>query len=83
MTADQSANPSLTISEAERAHRAGIIMLAVGIGSSIDQTELEAIASEPKCLHLFLLSDFNEIGHLKYAIEKRTCEGRTSNTLAY
>ncbi|KAK2157276.1 hypothetical protein LSH36_194g05095 [Paralvinella palmiformis] len=74
VTADQSANPSLTISEAERAHRAGIIMLAVGIGSSIDQTELEAIASEPKCLHLFLLSDFNEIGDLKYAIEKRTCE---------
>ena len=64
--------------EALRAHDAGIIMLAVGVGTGIDQNELEAIASEPICLHLFLLRDFNEVDELKYAIEKRTCEGNSA-----
>ena len=62
--------------EALRGHDAGIIMIAVGVGSGIDQNELEAIASEPICLHLYLLKNFDEVDDLKYAIEKRTCDGR-------
>jgi len=74
---DGRSSTSLTIAEAERAHKAGIIMIAIGVGSSIDRTELDAIASDPKCLHLFLLSGFDEIDDLKYAIEQRACEGIT------
>ena len=79
LTDGRSNSPPRTIAEAERAHRAGIIMIAVGVGSSIEHSELEAIASEPKCLHLFLLTGFSEIEDLKYAIEKRTCEGTNTN----
>ena len=46
-----------------------------GIGEKIDMNELTAIASDPVCLHLFLLKDFSEVESLKYAIEKKTCEG--------
>ena len=37
--------------------------------------EVDAIASEPTCVHRFLLHDFQEVESLKYAIEKSTCEG--------
>ena len=46
-----------------------------GIGRNVDMNELEVIASDPTCLHLFLLKDFEEVESLKYAIEKSTCEG--------
>ena len=42
--------------------------------------ELEVIASEPTCIHLFLLHDFQEVESLKYAIEKSTCEGTSHRT---
>ena len=61
--------------EALKAHDAGITMMAIGVGDNLNQDELEAIASEPLCLHLFILDDFTEVDDLKYVIEKRTCEG--------
>jgi len=76
LTDGRSNSQSSTIREAERAHSAGIIMIAVGVGSNVDLTELESIASDPMCLHLFLLTGFNEIEDLKSAIEERACEGR-------
>ena len=50
-------------------------VFAIGVGSSVDRNELEVIASDPVCLHLFLLSGFSDIGGLKSSIEKRTCDG--------
>ena len=75
VTDGKSNQPSLTISSANRVHDHDITMIAVGIGASIDLQELEVIASEPECLHLFLLKDFTEVESLKYSIEKRTCDG--------
>lgn len=79
VTDGKSNNPSLTIASANVAHDHDITMIAVGIGASIDIRELEVIASEPECLHLFLLKDFTEVESLKYAIEKRTCDGWLAN----
>jgi hypothetical protein len=46
--------------------------------SRLNLNELETIASDPVCLHLILLKGFTEVDSLKYAIEQRTCNGRTS-----
>ena len=75
VTDGQSAVPPITVMSALRAHDADITMFAVGIGDKIDLNELAVIASKPTCIHLFLLSDFEEVESLKYAIEKGTCEG--------
>lgn len=75
LTDGQSNYPSQTIMAALRAHDADITMFAIGVGKDIDLNELEVIASEPTCIHLFLLDGFDEMDSLKYAIEKGTCEG--------
>lgn len=64
-----------TMAAALRAHNAALTVFAVGVGSSIDIGELQVIASDPVCTHLMLLANFTEFDSLKYAIEKKTCEG--------
>lgn len=75
VTDGKSNDPPKTIAAALRAHNAALTVFAVGVGSSIDITELQVIASDPTCTHLMLLSNFTEFDSLKYAIEKKTCEG--------
>ena len=81
LTDGKSNEPSQTVMEAMKAHDAGITMMAIGVGDNLDMNELEAIASEPLCLHLFILDDFTEVDDLKYVIEKRTCEGSVKEYL--
>ena len=75
LTDGKSNQPAMTIMAAMHAHSADITMFAIGVGSSVDLDELQAIASEPTCMHLFLLSGFDEMAALTSQIEKRTCEG--------
>jgi len=74
VTDGQSTVPSQTVLAATRAHDADITMIAVGIGSSINRKELQAIASDPVCLHLLLLAGFTEVDSLKSAITDKTCD---------
>jgi len=74
LTDGRSNEPPKTVIEALKVHDDDITVFAVGVGSSVDLNELEVIASDPLCIHLFLLSGFNEIEALKSAIEKRTCD---------
>jgi len=74
VTDGQSASPPLTVTAARRVHDDDITTFAIGVGSGVYLPELNAIASDPVCLHLFLLSGFNDIEGLKSAIEKRTCD---------
>ena len=37
--------------------------------------ELQAIATDPDCLHLFMLTGFAEFVVLGSIIERRTCDG--------
>lgn len=59
---------------ANRVHAADITMLAIGVGTNVNNIEMEAIASDPVCLNLFSL-DFSDLDSLFYAIESRACEG--------
>lgn len=52
----------------------GVTVYAVGIGSYV-MTELQAIASEPPCSHVFTLTDFSAINSILTEIQKATCTG--------
>lgn len=47
----------------------------LGVSDQVDLDEIQMMASEPVCLHRFLLSDFTEVEALTSVIEKRSCEG--------
>ena len=83
LTDGQSNEPLKTIVSALKVHDADITVIAVGIGTSVNLKELNIIASDPNCLHLILLSSFTEVDSLKYVIERRTCDGMSSNFLIY
>jgi hypothetical protein len=74
LTDGESNEPQKTVISALKVHDADITVISVGVGSSIDQNELQVIASEPVCLHMILLKDFSEVDSLKYVIEQRTCD---------
>jgi uncharacterized protein YegL len=74
LTDGQSNDPALTAISAKKVHDADITMIAVGIGNSVNEQELDIIASSPVCLHVILLSDFTEVASLNYIIEQRTCD---------
>ena len=76
LTDGRSNYPSLTKSSANLTHRDDITLFAIGVGRTIDIVELDSIASPPICQHKFLLKGFQEINDLKYAIQKRTCQGK-------
>lgn len=79
-------NRSQTIPAAEALHAAGIIVFAVGVGSSINMDELMAIGSSPNTVSL--LSDFNlqEFQGLQRILSIETCVGKpvdTNSTYCY
>ena len=54
--------------------RKGVTVFAVGIGSSVDQSELEEIASER--LNVFMSASFNDLHDLSPEITTSLCEGK-------
>ena len=74
-----SVSPQETLKEAERAHKAGINMISIGIGSYVNDKELTAMASVPTCRHKFLLNGFSELDLIKDIIEKKSCEGKSTS----
>jgi uncharacterized protein YegL len=73
VTDGESNNAQLTIEAAKRVHDADITVISVGVGAAKD-TELRVIASDPVCLHVIMLTNFNEFDSLNAIIEKRTCD---------
>ena len=60
VTDGQSNNRDLTVKEAASTRANGIEIYAIGIGSSIDEDELNAVASDPDSMHVSLLKDYSE-----------------------
>ncbi|CAG2236748.1 unnamed protein product [Mytilus edulis] len=59
---DGNANDEIdTRHAAERAHRAGITVYSIGVGSNINKDTLNNIASKPDCTHVFSVSSYSEI----------------------
>ncbi len=65
---------NLTIPEANKAKDKGIIIFAIGIGSSISQDELKGIASSPPETFVFRAEDFNSLNDIKLRVARTACE---------
>ena len=74
LTDGRSHSESKTVYEAELCHKARITMYAVGIGSNLRGSELEAIASSPKCVNNIKLRAFSDMKYLAEQIQQSSCE---------
>ena len=71
---DGQGNYALTAQQAALLKQAGVTVFAIGVGS-INQNELEAIASHPNSTHLFVVNDYNALSHIHGSLTQATCEG--------
>ncbi|XP_064631743.1 collagen alpha-3(VI) chain-like [Lineus longissimus] len=62
-----------TVLEAALARDANITMIAIGIGSKVDQQELNDIASDPDRKYAFDISTFDALGTFKDTLAETTC----------
>ena len=49
-------------------------MFSIGVGDGPDQTELNAIASDPDSTHVFSVDDFNSLSRIIESLQKGVCE---------
>ncbi|XP_071081371.1 collagen alpha-6(VI) chain-like [Haliotis cracherodii] len=70
----QSIDKSQTKNEADGIHSAGIQVIAIGIGVSIDQQELRDIASGSGDQNAFSVANFQALRTIELPIQKQTCE---------
>ena len=68
-----SKNPRDTEREAELAKRQGIYLFAIGIGMSVEKTELADIASEPEDDFVFHVANFSVLNTIKDILAIKTC----------
>ncbi|KAK7494669.1 hypothetical protein BaRGS_00014067, partial [Batillaria attramentaria] len=59
ITDGKSSDPAETVMAARAARDAGIILFAVGVGSKIDVSELDEIATDPDASHVFTATDYS------------------------
>ena len=70
---EEAANFSLL--EADLLKNAGVKLLAVGVGSEIDEKFLQSVASAPTCTHVFMLTDYMELAlAFQTELKIRICE---------
>ncbi|XP_033736270.1 collagen alpha-6(VI) chain-like isoform X1 [Pecten maximus] len=72
MTDGQSHDPAATASTAKLVHDAGIKTVAIGIGSDVDKSELQAIATDAD--HMILVPDFNALATIQSEVEASACK---------
>ncbi len=64
-----------TVTAAGYVHAAGIQVFAVGVGSNVNNGELQAIASDPSYVSLLSGFDVSQFDALQRAISSETCTG--------
>ncbi|KAL4227504.1 hypothetical protein ACF0H5_012948 [Mactra antiquata] len=68
-----SKRPHETAREAELAKRDGIYLFSIGIGMSVERTELRDIASDPDDDFVFHVSNFSVLNTIKNILAIKTC----------
>ncbi|GFO24022.1 A disintegrin and metalloproteinase with thrombospondin motifs 9-like isoform x4 [Plakobranchus ocellatus] len=57
--------------EAQEIHKENINIFAIGVGSGVDRSELELIASDPK--NVFTVSNFQALDNIQANLQKTAC----------
>ncbi|RUS87154.1 hypothetical protein EGW08_005086, partial [Elysia chlorotica] len=73
ITGDKSPDVGQTSAEAQMARNAGIILLTIGVGQSVDDAELKAIASDPDSQNVHRAAAFDALSGLEDAFAATTC----------
>jgi hypothetical protein len=55
-------------------HLSGVHMLAIGVGSGVDDNELNAIASDPDSQNVFKAATFDSLSALQNLLAAKACE---------
>lgn len=76
ITDGYSSNKVYTRNEAKNARLKGIKLFAIGIGNSLDTTELQSVASEPKSQFVFTAASFDLLKSIKTLVMTKACEGK-------
>lgn len=76
VTDGRSNNPPLTAAEAKKARDAGITVLAIGVGSGVGKSELDAMATDPDSTHVYTADNFDALLSLQGLLSTKACEGR-------
>ncbi|CAC5396123.1 COL6A [Mytilus coruscus] len=74
ITDGYSSNKAQTREEARNARLKGIKMFSIGVGSSVDATEIQSVASEPKSQFVFTAANFNLLKSIKTLVLSKACE---------
>ncbi|XP_063397843.1 cartilage matrix protein-like [Mytilus trossulus] len=74
ITDGYSSNKAQTREEARNARLKGIRMFSIGVGSSVDATEIQSVASEPKSQFVFTAANFNLLKSIKTIVLSKACE---------
>nr|KAG5705131.1 hypothetical protein BaRGS_030848 [Batillaria attramentaria] len=74
ITDGKSSDPAETVMAARAARDAGIILFAVGVGSKIDVSELDEIATDPDSSHVFTATDYSVLdSEVKSTFQEAVC----------
>ena len=79
LTDGASANRNLTIQEAGLLKQQNVNILAIGIGASINEAELQGMASDKK--HVFTVRSFDALKTVRTDIKAAACEGTYARTV--
>ncbi|GFS19596.1 collagen alpha-5(VI) chain [Elysia marginata] len=71
-------SPPATAEAAQRLREEGITIFAIGVGDGPDQSELNAIATDPDSEHVFSVDDFNSLSKIKESLQERACEAKAA-----
>ncbi|KAL4227529.1 von Willebrand factor (vWF) type A domain [Mactra antiquata] len=74
ITDGKSFHTNQTAAAAEAARQSGITMIAVGIGTEINDAELRSIASDPDTQHVFNVSNFASLEKIVTTLTEKTCK---------
>ncbi|KAK3798993.1 hypothetical protein RRG08_050229 [Elysia crispata] len=70
----KSDNANFTAAAAKKLRDAGVTVFSIGVGNQTDQTELNAIASDPHSTHVFSVDDFDSLSGIIGSLLKGVCE---------
>ena len=51
-------------------------VFAVGVGSGVDKSELNAIATDPDSTHVLTVKDFNQLTQITAQLNTKACAGK-------
>ncbi|XP_060600216.1 uncharacterized protein LOC132753729 isoform X4 [Ruditapes philippinarum] len=73
VTDGQSTNRPSTLAEAKNLQATGAQVFTVGVGSGVDKSELNAVATDPDNTHVLTVTDFSKLQQITASLNNKAC----------